>query len=59
MMIAAHYKSGNNNNKSDNNEDKVGGSRARPHTKSRARSHDNRSCDYGVTLEVFLETFQG
>ena len=53
MMTAACYKSGNND-KSDNNEDKVcllfkddvGGSRIR----SRVRSYNPGSCDHGITI---------
>ena len=55
MMMAACYKSGNEN-KSDDNEDKVcllfkndvGGSRI----KSRTRSHDLWSCDYSVKVKI-------
>ena len=59
-MTTAYYKS-DNNNKSDNNEDKicrfwkneVGRSRVKSYTRScdklHARLHDHRSCDYSFT----------
>ena len=68
IMMAAWYKSRNDNNKFDNNEDKVclllrwkmsfGRSRVRLHARSQAglhtKSHDCRFCDPGVIKELTL-----
>ena len=63
LMMAACYKSSNNDDKSDNNEDKVcllskkirfGESCVKSHARSyarlHARSYDHRSCNNGVII---------